>query len=309
VAILAGSVLASFGVISGIRSRQAVEAEQVAAARFALSQDLREVRVGLGGPAADGRHAAASLRTLLSEAVLGSDRRASPLEEDMLRRVAELRDAADRLEERGRRTLPEPPPTLAAEVTEVIAARLEGLDEQAVRTAVHLRRAADAAERSGLLIQDLTSAAAMFAADTSELVDSDEPEVLATAWRAEAELLAPYRDAAETTAEAAAAGDVHPAIAELAAAHLAVIDHLAGTAAQAADDLEAGRVEDYNQDRQDALTATDDLHQRLVDAIGETLDALLTPVEAAEERALGLLTELEALRRDSPAQFAAAAYR
>jgi hypothetical protein len=297
--LLALIALVGTAVIGGavLRARAAdAEAERLAAARFELAQDVRAVRVGYAAPARDGRRAAASLRVLLAETLTGTDRTPEALSSELDRRIRALRDAADRLELASDRPMPEPPSDLSTDVTDPLFARLDGLDDQARTSADHLRAAADVAERLGTLAHRLTTAASEFAATAEELPDSDDPDAVLAAWSEEADRLAPYRETAEDTLDAAESRELE----ELAEAHLAIIGQLAEAAEDARAALADERFDAYNEDREASLAAVEELHAQLVAAIDSAVRAAVAPVEAAEERALGVLNELEQLRRETP---------
>jgi len=282
------------------QSQQEDEAHEirVGAASDQLRRDLSEHTATLSNPARDGRQAAAALRVLIAETVTGSERDGEAVEVDLDRRLDQLRDAADRLDSAARRSVARPDaPELAS--AQPLFRQLEDVETQARATAATLRGSANTAESISTAIRDLHLAAAGFVSGTDELPETDDPDAVAAAWRDDLDRLDPYRQAAEAAAQI-------ETLADLAAAHLALIDDLQASGTTALDHLEAGDVDAYNQHRETELEGAKTLRDQLVEAMDATLPRVVVDVEVAEEHALGLLNDLEELRRRTPTQLASA---
>jgi hypothetical protein len=109
------------------------------------------------------------------------------------------------------------------------------------------------------------------------------------------QLHAAYLDAIE------AAEDI-PALAPLTVVHRDLAERLRVVADDGAEALADGDLDAYNERLAEQLGALDaeELRDELREATASALAAAVADVEAAEEHALGLLHELERLRRDTP---------
>jgi hypothetical protein len=291
-----------------LRADAAAEAEARALAEQQLTADVHDLRESLAAPAQEARTAAASLRLLLADAVAGSPDgdaeattdRAATLDTIRARAVA-LRGAADQLDTAAASPQPRRPDDLPAEEVDALLQRLGPVDAQAHAAAALLRDAADEALTTARVAQALHAAVAALVDHTQELPDGDDPEVIAAAWDAEAQLRADYLDAIE-------AADEVPALAPLAAVHHDLAERLTAVADDGAAALADGDLDTYNERLEEQLGEldADELRDELRGATAAALAAAVADVEAAEEHALGLLHELERLRRDTPSLVASA---
>lgn len=299
---VAGAVGAGSMTTAQLRAEQAVQRER-AEADAQLGEAVDAWRRETTTAALLGRDAAASLRVLLAETIMGSETDGSePADEGTLdgldRRVGQLRDAAEQLRAAASDAPDRAPEGASATRAETLLARVATLADQARATADRLEAAAEDARRLGEAAFGLTTEARTYAAKAAEATErvaeeEGDPERLLAVWRDEADRLAPYRRAAETAAE-------HPVLYPLAHAHLELLDALEATASEAVDQLERDDLDAYNAAREQRLATTDTLARRLVTAIDRTLPPAVAVLEAGEDRALGLLTELEELRRAFP---------
>ena len=271
---------------------------RVGAVSDQLRRDVSEHTTTISDPARRGRRAAAALRVLIAETVTGSERDDEAIEADLSRRLEQLRDAADRLDSATRHSVSRPD-ALEFAGAQPLLRQLEDLETQARATAATMRGSANTAESISIAIRVLHRAAAEFVAGTDDLPETDDPDAVAAAWRDELDRLDPYRQAAEAAAQI-------ESLANLAAAHLALIDDLQDSGTTALDHLEAGDVDAYNQHREAELEGADSLRDQLMEAMDATMPKVVVDVEVAEEHALRLLNELEELRRQTPAQLASA---
>jgi hypothetical protein len=296
---VAVAVAAVAGLVQARNATGHAQAQARADAQQQLSNELRMVRAAFATPAHAGSDATAALRILAAGAILGSERDTADLAADLDRRLATLRDAADALEDASVHPIPDRPSALRVAVVDEVFGQLEPLDDQAARTATHLRDAADHTARVTAASLDLARAASDYAAGSDELPDSDDPEQIASAWRDELDRLADY-DAAVSTAETVAAA------APLAQAHRELVDHLIGLANAAIDDLEGDDVDAYNERLTDELgrDSLDALTTEVADASQAVLDPTLRELELAQDHVLGLLDQLERIRRATPATIA-----
>jgi hypothetical protein len=263
------------------------------AAMSALIADVDGARTSMTEPAFAGRDDAALLRLLLAEAVVGGDRDADRVSEQITEVAARLDDAADALDTAAATPPPSGPPELSSDSSEPFLVRLDALQEQSNNVATRLRTAADGAVVVSSAALDLHDAARHFADIDAERTDSSDPDVLAAAWAEDLERLTDYDDAARAAAEFAPL-EAH------AEAHLEVTAALTELAHTAVGHLEAGDVDAYNALLDDALTDPAHLLEELEPSLALSLDAVVSDAEAAEGRTLGLLSELDQLRAATP---------
>jgi hypothetical protein len=297
--LVAVAVLALALVAIQLRANAvAAEAEARALAEQQLANDVHSVRETLAAPALEARAGTASLRLLLAETVTG----ATALDADdrdtlatIDARAGALRTAADRLDTAAATPHPRPSGDLPAEAIDDLVQRLGPVDAQAHATAALLRDAAGDAVATARAAHELHAAVAALAEHTAELPDSDEPEAIAAAWTAEEELRTTYLDAIDAAAEL-------PVLAPLTAVHRDLAERLTSVADEGAKALADGDLDAYNDRLEEQLGALDheELRDELRDATASSLAAAVAEVEAAEEHALGLLHELDRLRRDTP---------
>jgi hypothetical protein len=296
VLVLAFAVAAA-AVVTGMRSA-ATEASlaEERQARTEFARDMGEQRRSLTVPAQQARTATAELRLNLAELVTGSDRDLDAIGDDRAALVDSLREAADALEASSDLRAPDAHERLPDEAVEPVLRRLDGLDEQTRWVAAQLRTAADESEEwASDAEQLLASADDLLAMDAP---DTDDPDALAAWWREELETLEPYRAAAENAAE-------HEDLAALGEAHLQLVEGLETVAELAATRLERGDVDGYNELLGKRIADEDPFGFRaaLDEAVEETVTrGPIAEVEDAQERTLGLLNELERLRRMIPAR-------
>jgi hypothetical protein len=260
-----------------------------------LAADLGEVRDTIATPARDGQNTASALlrHQLLLIAGEGPDTDVGD------RLVTDLRESADELADAATTPLPERPTILPVATVDPIYARLSGLEAQAADLAETYRVAADDTEQALAAVRELETAAVAYA-DTSSLPSTDDPDAVADVWRAEAERLDGYQDAID------AAADV-PAAAPLAAAHQQLVDGMRELTDDALARLGADDIAGYNALLSDRLGQDDPFgfSAALDEARSQVADeAIDGPLDDARERGLGLLTELDELRRTTPAQLA-----
>jgi hypothetical protein len=297
--LLLAFAVAATAVVVGLRSAasEASLAEE-RQARTEFARDMGELRRSLSVPAHTARTSTAALRLNMAELVTGSDRDAASIAQDREDLVDQLRQAADQLDAHSDIAAPAAHEDLPAETVEPALDRLEGLDEQARWVAGQLRAAADDVEQWATVAEELReSTEALLALDAP---GTDDPDELADRWREELETLGPYREAAEKAAD-------REDLAALGEAHLQLIDGLEDVAEQAIERLDDGDVDGYNQLLDEELSDEDPFGfgEALDDAVSETLgDGPIAEVEEAQERTLGLLAELEQLRRSTPARSA-----
>ena len=279
------------------RATTAAERQAAAEARAELSHDLTHLRNAAATPARSARTEIAALRRTFAEAITGSDRDVTQVLDEVEARIAAIEEAADQLTAAAGLAHPAPASILPVGTTAPILSRLDALDAQTLATSDRLRAAVSDISEVARAAVELRRAAKAFAAAADELPDSDDPDRVAEAWIDELDRLAPYREAADAAA-------AHATLEPLASAHLLLLDDLEDFARAAVDDLEAGDLETYEDRRTAALATTDEVVDRFTAATHEALQRATADIEAAEERALGLLHELEALRRATPARAA-----
>jgi hypothetical protein len=296
---LAVAVAAVAGLIQVRLATESAQQQARTDAQQGLSTDLRAVRASFATPAHAGSDATAALRILAARAILGGDQDVADLTEDLDRRLATLHATADELELASVHPLPDRPSELRIAVVDEAFAQLLPLDDQAATTAGHLRRAALHTGEVTEVALALADAAADYAVAADDLPDSDDPDEIAAAWQRELNRLDDY-DAAVTVAESVEAA------APLTRAHRELVDHLTGFATAAVADLDGDDVDAYNE-RLAAELAPDtrtDVTAAVAVASHEVLDDTLRELERAQDHVLGLLDQLERLRRATPATIA-----
>jgi hypothetical protein len=296
----AGLVAALIGGGVAIQQVRVADAEATAAeqrtARADLAADLGEVRRTIADPARSGQGAASALlrHQLL---LIAGDRPDGEVGE---RLVADLRTAADELGEAATTPMPERPTILPVATVDPIYDRLSGLEDQAADLAGTYRDAADEAETALAALTELETAALRYADESGDVPTSDDPDTVASAWRAERDRLETYRAAVDAAAQ-------RPATAQLAEAHDGLVSGMEQLTADALERLEDGDLDGYNALIAERLGGDDPFGfaGALEAARTEASDAAIDgPLEDARARGLGLLTELEELRRITPAQLA-----
>jgi hypothetical protein len=296
-ALLLGGVL----VVQDVRSSDAAAAEaERRSASSELTRDVEALRTELATPARDGQQAATALLRTQLNALAGED--VDPALQDQL--IDDLRTAADDLDSAAGAPMPQRPAALPVATADPVFARLDGLADQARSLAEDLRAGADvaAAWKGGL--EDLSAATSAYA-EASELPASDDPDAVAEAWRSELDRLTTFRD----DVEAAAAAEPRPSLEPLADAKLAWIDGMEDVAERAVALLDAGDLDGYTDLLDDELGGDDPFGSTAdLEAARERIGqaAVDGPLQTARSRALGLLTELEELRKASPAHLAEA---
>jgi hypothetical protein len=297
--VAGGLVLVLAGGAFAVQQVRAADAENAAAeqrsAEAELAADLGQVRETVAAPARDGQNTASALlrHQLSSIAGEGPDAEVG----DQL--VADLREAADELEAAAGTPLPERPEILPVATVDPIYERLAGLEDQASDLAVTYREAADETEEALVAVRDLEAAAIEYS-DTDDLTSSDDPDTVAASWQAEGDRLDAYQDAIDAAAE-------QPLAAPLADAHQQLVDGLRQLSTDALERLGADDIDGYNALLDERLGDEDPFGftAALEEARAEVADAAIDgPLTDARERGFGLLTELEELRRTTPAQLA-----
>jgi hypothetical protein len=271
----------------------AAEEAERRAAQHELDREVFALRSEMSTPAHEAERTTAELLVTVVETVTGSERDPDAVRETLDRLVADLHAAADHLEGAAAQPLPTRPQAIPVQTADAIFARLRGVEERAGEVAAQVRQAAEEAEAFAAAAHELSSAAATYAASTAELPDSDDPDVLADAWRGERERLDRYREAVDGAA--ATAG-----LEELAGSHAELVDTLRALADDAVTALEAGDVDGYNATLTEVLGDEDasSLTDQLVDATEQALEAAtLSELQQTRRSLLELLIELEDLRR------------
>ncbi|MEX1164549.1 MAG: hypothetical protein WEB03_13330 [Nitriliruptor sp.] len=295
--VLAVLMIASVFAVQQIRAADAeATANEQREARAELAADLAEVRDAVAVPARDGQNVASALLRHQLALIAGE----GPDTDVGDRLVADLQEAADELEAASTTPLPERPQMLPVATIDPIYARLEGLEGQAADLAATYRDAAEHASASIGSVRALEAAALTYADSTDQLPSGDDPDVVADAWRAE-------RDQLEAYASAVADAADDPVVAPLAEAHDQLVTGLRTFADDAIERLEADDLDGYNALLAERLGGDDPFGfaAQLAEAREEvSQEALAGPLEDARARGLGLLTELEELRRITPAQLA-----
>jgi hypothetical protein len=300
--LLVGAAAGLLALGGGVGMQQIIAADAAATAaeqrtaRTDLAQDVEDLREALAEPARTGQTAATALLRHQLELVAGQAPDASVGDE----LVAQLRLASEELADAARTPMPDRPSVLPVATVDPVFDRLLGLEDQAADLAERLAADADEAEAWIAAVRDLDDAAMTYGASTEELPSTDDPDALAAAWRAEAERLDDYAAAVDRAAD-------HEGGAPLADAHGLLVDGMRELAADAAGRLEAGDVDGYNALLADRLAGDDafGFASALEPAREEVAEAAIDGhLEETRARALGLLTELEELRRAAPAQLA-----
>jgi hypothetical protein len=293
--LVGAAVLAAGGLaIVQVRSEAAAaaEAEQLAAQQE-LDREVYALRTELVTPAHLAERTAADLLVAVVETVTGSARDDEAVRTTLDTLVEDLHLAADQLDEVADQPLPARPQAVPVPTADAVFGRLETIEVQASDVAAQLRQAAERAETFAAAAHGLSSAAAAYAATTGDLPDSDDPDVLATAWRSERDRLDTYRQAVDVAADT-------DGLEELAASHQQLIDTLRSLADDAVTALEAGDIDGYNArlasvlDDEDAGSVGDDL----IAATEAALEAAtVAEIHEARTAVLELLIDLEDLRR------------
>jgi hypothetical protein len=295
---LALVVLAVLQVRSSAAAAQAAQEDARVAAEQELASDVHELRTDLAVPARQARTATASLRVLVGAAVTGTALVEAPDGdplETVATRTATLRETAVRLERAADGPLPTRPGALRSASLDALLPRLDPLGEQARATAEHLRTAAAEADELAAAALGLHAAARDLVAGTDTLPSSDDPAAVAAAWDEELDRLHAYLEAIE-------AAEAVPALRALAGVHRDAVEPLATFAEEAVATLAAGDLDAYNDRREAELGAIDTaaVGEALTAATAEVLPQAVQQLEHAEGRALGLLHELERVRRATP---------
>lgn len=288
VVALAGGGIAAQQVASA--DAAATERER-ASASTELRQEIATVRTALADPARDGHVAASALARHQLAALAGGDE--DPELTDRL--VGELREAADELEEASRTPLPDRPDVLSVSAVDPVFERLDGLEQQAARLAERLHAVADEAETFETSRTALNTAAAAYA-DGAASASGSTPDEVAASWRDERERLDDYAAAINEAREV-------PALAPLANAHALLVDGMYVLTDDALADLDQGDLDGHNARLEDTLAGDDPfgVAEALGDAKAQLADRWASgPLQQARGEALGLLTELEHLRRATP---------
>jgi hypothetical protein len=295
-----GLVLALVAGGYALQQVRAADAEATAneqrEAQAELAADVGEVRETIATPARQGQNTSSAL--LRHQLLLIAGEGPDPAVGDRL--VADLREAADELEASASTPLPERPAVLPVATVDPVYDRLAGLEEQAADVAGTYREAADQTEASLAAVRDLEAAAVAYADTTSSLPSTDDPDTVAASWRAEGERLDAYQEAIDAAADA-------PAAAPLADAHQQLVTGMRSLTDDALERLGADDLDGYNALLADRLGGDDPFGfaAALTDARSAVADeAIAGPLDEARERGLGLLTELDELRRTTPAQLA-----
>lgn len=292
VAVVAG---ATGAILHGREQSAAAQRAELAAATSTLTSEVAQVRNAVAAPVHDAQQTTAALRVLVAEAITGSDRAPGDVLADVERAADHLRDQAGRLEASASTPLPSRPDTLTIAGVDPLFARLDPLDEQARDLAEHLRASADQVTSLAAAVTALQTAAADYADATRDLPTGNDPDVHATAWRAEIERLATYRAAVDEAAD-------HAALDGLVAAHTALLDALDVLAADALAELEAGDVDGYNA--RVAAGVDDEVVAAWREGVAAGADTALDApaihhLDRSRALTLGLVKELDNVRRSS----------
>jgi hypothetical protein len=294
-ALVSAVLVATAGAaIVQVRAEAAAEEEaERRAAQVELDREVYLIRSELVTPAQAAERTTADLLIAVVETVTGSERDPEAIRATLDQLVADLHTAADHLDEAAAQPMPTRPQATPVPTADAVFARLQGLEDRASEVAEQVRAAAEDAEAFAVAAHELSSAAADYAASTEELPDSDDPDTLAAAWRAEGERLDRYGEAVE---QAAATEGLE----ELASSHGELVDTLRGLATDAVSSLEAGDVDGYNAQLTEVL-GDDDVRALADDLVRATEDALeaatFEQLQAARTAVLELLIDLEDLRR------------
>jgi hypothetical protein len=297
-----GAVIALVALGGGLLVQQVVRADAAAtaaehrAASAELARDVESLRGALADPAHEGQVAATAL--LRHQLLLVAGEAPDPAVGDGL--VDQLRLAGQELAEAADTPMPDRPSILPVATVDPVFDRLTGLEAQASDLAERFGVAADEAEAWLTAVRDLDEAAMAYGASSEELPSTDDPDAVAAAWRAEHDRLDPYAAAIDQARE-------HEASAPLAEAHAQLVEGMRELADDAVARLGADDLDGYNALLADRLAGDDPFgfSSQLEEARAEVADAAIDGgLEETRARALGLLTELEELRRAAPAQLA-----
>jgi hypothetical protein len=295
--VAALAVLVVAGSLTAVQQARSAEAEAARAeARADLARDVAEFRSTIAGPARDGEIAATAL--LRHQLLVVAGDAPDPTVGERL--LDQLRAAADELDEAEQAPLPHRAEVLDDATADPVFAQLAAIDGRAADLAATFREATDGARAWLQAVRDLDAAAVAYADSTGDLPETDAPEAVADAWRADQERLADYADAV-------ARAEVNEVSAPLAAAHRQLVDGMRALADEAVSLLEAGDLDGYNALLAERLDADDPFGfgARLDEARAAVADtAIAGPLEDTRARALGLLTDLERLRQATPPRYA-----
>jgi hypothetical protein len=294
---LAAVVAVGAGVVTyEVRAADAANAEEAARdARADMISDVEQLRVSVAEPARTGQTAATALLRQQLTALSGED-----VDHDLVDRlVDDLRTAADELETAAGSPRPERPNAMPVALADPLLDRLDRIEQQATDVADRFRATADEAAEWDTTLRELSDAATTYAEAGGDLPASDEPAEVAAAWRTELDQLEVYADALDD----AGADEVRPSLEGLADAQRRLIDGMSAVAEDAISLLDAGDVDGYATLLEDQLGG--DARFGLSEALAEAREDIATqavdgPLELTRARALGLLTELEDLRRTAP---------
>ncbi|MTV24284.1 hypothetical protein FTX61_02430 [Nitriliruptoraceae bacterium ZYF776] len=285
--VLAGGGLAAQQVASA--DAAATERER-AAASTSLHHDVSALRTALADPARDG-HVAATALARHQLAVLAGD-----ADDDLTEQLVEdLREAAAQLAEASGTPLPDRPEVLSVAAIDPVFARLDGLEQQAAQLAERFTVAADEAASFDASLRELDAAAAAYAEGAADASGST-PEEVAASWDDELERLEAYDEA---LAEARELEALRPTV----EAHERLVDGMRELAEAAQDDLADGDLDAHNERLEETLAGDDPFG--VVAALRDARTDLAErwaegPLQQARSEALGLLTELDHLRRATP---------
>jgi hypothetical protein len=297
--VLTAAVVVGAGVVTyETRAADAAHAEEAARdARADMISDVEQLRVSVADPARTGQTAATALLRQQLTALAGED-----VDPDLVDRLVEdLRTSADELEAAAGSPRPERPNAMPVALADPLLDRLDGIEQQAADVADRFRTTADEAEAWDATLRELSGAAATYAEAAGDLPASDEPAEVAAAWRTERDQLAVYADALDD----AGADEVRPSLEGLADAQHRLIDGMSAVAEDAIALLDEGDVDGYAALLEDELGGdarfgvSEALAQAREDIAVEAVDG---PLELTRARALGLLTQLEDLRRTAPGE-------
>jgi hypothetical protein len=294
--LLLGLALVAATGLALLQVRADAAAEEEAerrAAQHELDREVFELRNELATPAHAAERTTAELLVAVVETVTGSERDPEAVRATLDRLIGDLHAAADHLEEAAAQPMPTRPQAIPVPTADAIFARLQGVEDQAAELAAQVRQTAEEAEAFATAAHELSSAAAAYAASTQQLPDSDDPDVLADAWRAERDHLDRYRDAVDLAADTAG-------LEELAGSHAEFVDTLRTLADDSVAALEAGNVDGYNARLEEVLGDEDAsaLTDELVTATEQALEAAtLRELQETRRALLELLIDLEDLRR------------
>jgi hypothetical protein len=296
---LAAVVALGAGVVTyEVRSADAANAEEAASdARADMINDVEQLRASVADPARTGQTNATALLRQQLKALAGED-----VDPDLVDRLVEdLRSAADDLEAAAGSPRPERPTAMPVALADPLIARLDGIEQQALDVADRFRTTADEAAGWDTTLRELSAAATTYAEAAGDLPASDDPAAVAGAWRAELDQLSAYADALDE----AEADEVRPSLEGIADAQRRLIEGMTAVAEDAVSLLDEGDVDGYAALLEEELggDARFGVSEALADARADiAAQAVEGPLELTRARALGLLTELEDLRRTAPGE-------